>query len=155
MNKIAILLVSLLVSPSIMAKGITVSNAYTHTTVAGMKQSGAFVTLTNTEPTNNVLIGASVAPHIAAHTELHTHIHENGIMRMRQVKNGIPLPANQTVELKPGSFHIMFFDLKTTFHAGKQFPMTLKFKNGKRQTVNVIVKEMQAMPHHHQHTHQH
>ena len=71
------------------------------------------------------------------------------LMRMVEVKDGIPLPANQVVELKPGSYHIMFFDLKTTFSAGKKFPLTLKFKDGSSTTVNVTVKEMQAMQHNH------
>ena len=99
--------------------------------------------------TPNVLIGASVKPNIATRTELHTHVNDNGVMRMVEVKDGIPLPANQVVELKPGSYHIMFFDLKTTFSAGKKFPLTLKFKDGSSTTVNVTVKEMQAMQHNH------
>ena len=149
MKKFALILAATLLAQPVLSKGVQATNAYARAVVSGVQQSGAFVTLKNTDATPNVLIGASVKPNIATRTELHTHVNDNGVMRMVEVKDGIPLPANQVVELKPGSYHIMFFDLKTTFSAGKKFPLTLKFKDGSSTTVNVTVKEMQAMQHNH------
>ncbi len=40
---------------------------------------------------------------------------DGAVMRMRALKNGIALPPGQTVELKPGSYHVMFFGLKAPF----------------------------------------
>ncbi len=109
MKKWAFVLATALLAQPVLAKGVEASNAYARAVVKGVKQSGAFVTLKNTDATDNVLVAASVSPKFAARTELHTHINDNGVMRMREVKDGVPLPAGQTVELKPGSYHIMFF----------------------------------------------
>jgi len=77
-------------------------------------------------------------------------VNDNGVMRMREVKGGIPLPAGQTQELKRGSYHIMFFGLKKPLQEGDKFDLNLKFKNAKPQKITVTVKPMQAgaMPAH-------
>lgn len=129
------------------AKGVQTHDAYAREVVAGVKQSGAFVTLKNTDTKDNALVSASVSKRIAAYTELHTHINDNGVMRMREVKGGIPLPAGETVELKPGSYHIMFFGLKQGLTAGKKIPITLKFKDGQRKKIIATVKSL-SKPHH-------
>ena len=63
-------------------------------------------------------------------------------MRMREVKGGIPLPAGQTQELKRGGYHVMIFDVVKPLQVGDKFPVTLKFQNGKPQTLTVTVREM-------------
>lgn len=145
------------------AKGVQAHDAYAREVVAGVQQSGAFVTLKNTDAKDNVLVGASVSKKIAAYTELHTHINENGVMKMREVKDGIPLPAGETVALKPGSYHIMFFGLKKGLTAGKKISITLKFKDGQRKRVIATVKSLSKPSHTqttetestHQHHHHH
>lgn len=155
MKKIAFILATALLAQPVLAKGVEAHNAYARAVVAGVQQSGAFVTLKNTDAKDNVLVGASVSKRFAERTELHTHINENGVMRMREVKGGIPLPAGKVVELKPGSYHIMFFGLKQEMKAGKKIPITLKFKNGKAKKITATVKEIQktAAPHNHDHKH--
>ena len=71
-------------------------------------------------------------------------MNDNGVMRMREVKGGIPLPAGQTQELKRGGYHIMFFGLKKPLQEGDKFDLNLKFKNAKPQKITVTVKPMQA-----------
>jgi len=60
------------------------------------------------------------------------------VMKMRAVK-GLDVPAGQTVELKPGSYHIMLMDLSAQIKAGDTVPLTLVFEGAdkKRETVNV------------------
>ena len=79
-------------------------------------------------------------------------------MKMREVQGGIPLPAGQTQELKRGGYHVMVFGLAKPLRVGDKFPVTLKFQNGKPQTVTVTVREMShnhgghdhgAQPHQH------
>lgn len=150
MKKLVFIATALLATQVALAKGVEATDAYARAQVAGVQQSGAFVTLKNTDAKANALVGASVGKDVAERTEIHTHVNDNGVMRMRKVKR-IVLPAGKTVELKPGSYHVMFFGLKTTFEAGKTFPMTLKFKDGSKKTVTVTVKELQAHKHHHHH----
>lgn len=119
-------------------------------------QGGVFLSLQNTEATADTLISAQADRQLVEHVELHTHINDNGVMRMRPVEGGIELPAKQTVELKPGGYHIMLIGLKKPLKTGDTFPLTLNFKNSKSQTLTVTVGAMQAdHGHHHGHGHHH
>lgn len=61
-------------------------------------------------------------------------------MRMRQIP-ALDLPAGKTVPLKPGSYHVMFFDLKNPIGEGDAVPLTLVFedKDKKRETLELKV----------------
>ena len=75
-------------------------------------------------------------------------------MKMREVKDGIPLPAGKTQKLEPGGYHVMLMDLKQPLTVGKTFPLTLKFKDGSSKQVTVKVRKMQdTMKHDHGHDH--
>lgn len=154
MKKTVLFLAAALMVQTAAAKDIVAENAYARATV-GQPQSGAFVTLKNTGKQDNILVQAEVAAELAETVELHTHVNDNGVMRMREVKDGIPVKAGETVELKPGSYHVMFFGLKNDLKPGQKFPMTLKFKNGESETVEVTVREMKKMSHHHGHGKKH
>ena len=52
---------------------------------------------------------------------------EGDMMRMRAVAGGIELPPRQTVELKPGGYHLMLTDLKKPLVAGETVPLILEF----------------------------
>lgn len=147
MKKTILALSTILLCQASFAQGIEVKDAYARATV-GQPQSGAFMTITNTSKTDDVLIGASVDKSLAETTELHTHINENGVMKMREVKDGIPVKAGETQYLKPGSYHVMFFGLKSDLTPGKTFPVTLKFKSGAEEKVNVTVRDMKAKQNH-------
>ena len=144
MKKTVLALATALVCSSAFAHGIEAGEAYAYPTVQGMTQGGAFVNLTNTEKKDDKLVSATASKDFADKIELHTHVNDNGVMRMREVKGGIPLPAGQTQELKRGSYHIMFFGLKKPLQEGDKFDLNLKFKNAKPQKITVTVKPMQA-----------
>ena len=125
-----------------MAAGIQVEEPWARASVEGMKMSGAFMKINNDTNAQDFLVGGN-SP-VAERVEVHTHVNDNGVMRMREVKGGIPLPAGQTQELKRGSYHIMFFGLKKPLQEGDKFDLNLKFKNAKPQKITVTVKPMQA-----------
>lgn len=103
---------------------VTVEEAWVRGTVAQQKATGAFMRLTATQ--NARLVEAS-SP-VAGVTEVHEMAMENNIMRMRQIQ-GLNLAAGQTVELKPGGYHVMLMDLKQTLQAGQNVPITLVFED--------------------------
>ena len=78
---------------------------------------------------------------IAKKVELHTHIHEDGIMRMRQVK-AFDLPA----KLAPSGDHIMLLGLKNPLEAGKTFPLTLTFEKAGQKILNVQIVTPGTIP---------
>ncbi|HGO8258207.1 TPA: copper chaperone PCu(A)C [Neisseria meningitidis] len=143
---------------AVSAAGVHVEDGWARTTVEGMKIGGAFMKIHNDEAKQDFLLGGSspVADRVEVHT---THINDNGVMRMREVKGGVPLEAKSVTELKPGSYHVMFMGLKKQLKEGDKIPVTLKFKNAKAQTVQLEVKiaPMSAMDHGHHHgeAHQH
>ncbi|MDO5640292.1 MAG: copper chaperone PCu(A)C [Neisseria sp.] len=132
------------------AAGIDIDNAWARTTVEGMSMGGVFMQIENENKTDDILLGGS-AP-VAAKVEIHNHINDNGVMRMREVEGGLPLPKNRKIELKPGSYHIMLMGLKAPLTEGQKFPLTLNFKNAKPKTITVEVKTpaQSTMPMQHQ-----
>ena len=59
-----------------------------------------------------VLLAAS---DVAGKVELHEMAVTDGVMKMRELENGIDIPAGETVSLKPGGLHIMFMGLNQSF----------------------------------------
>jgi hypothetical protein len=66
---------------------------------------------------------------------------DGGVMRMRQVTDGLEIPANGTVELKPRSLHLMFMQLKAPLEAGASFPVQLQFEKAGAVTVQFKVEQ--------------
>ncbi|MCQ1059169.1 copper chaperone PCu(A)C [Photobacterium sp. DNB23_23_1] len=105
--------------------------------------AAAFFNIMNHSNNGDELISAS-SP-IAGKTELHAHMHEDGMMKMREVEK-IDIPANDSQALKPGGYHIMFFNLKEVPQLGESFPLTLNFKHAGTVKVEVKVEEATYMP---------
>lgn len=103
--------------------GITISSAYTRATVPGQAAGGGFMKITSNGAADQ-LISAS-AP-VSNDVQLHTMKMEGNVMQMREVKQ-IDVPANGTVELKPGGLHLMFMNIKAPLKAGEMVPVKLKF----------------------------
>jgi copper(I)-binding protein len=62
-------------------------------------------------------------------------------MKMRQV-DGIQIPAKGEVALKPGSFHIMLFEVRDLSQA-VPVPLTLTLDDGQSLTLSLPVKPVE------------
>lgn len=62
-------------------------------------------------------------------------------MMMRPV-HSIAIPANGSVQLKPGSYHIMLIDLRHDLTAGQVIPLTLHFRDAGVVHVTSHVRSM-------------
>ncbi len=58
---------------------------------------------------------------------------DGDVMKMRALDDGLALPAGQTVELKPGGYHLMLMDLKAALPKDSKLPLTLVFKDATGQ----------------------
>ncbi|MBV7416617.1 copper chaperone PCu(A)C [Aeromonas sp. sif2433] len=105
----------------------------------GSPNTAAFMVLKN-DGDQPVTLTAVSSPE-AARAELHTHLHENGVMKMRQV-DGIQIPAKGEVALKPGSFHIMLFEVRDLSQA-VPVPLTLTLDDGQSLTLSLPVKPVE------------
>ncbi len=76
------------------------------------------------------------------HVELHeTAKNDQGMMQMRKMERFI-IPANGTIELKPGSYHIMFIGVEREIKGGDTLPVTFTLKNGDTLVSTIPVKEL-------------
>ena len=114
----------------------TVAEPWVRGTVAQQKASGMFAKITSAA--GGTLVAAS-SP-VAGVVEIHEMEMEGTLMKMRALPKGLALPAGQTVELKPGGYHVMLMDLKQELKDGQTVPVTLviEAKDGKRETVEVM-----------------
>lgn len=124
--------------PAALSVPVTASNAYAYATAEGATTGAIFLTLNNTNATSDQLIGArsSKAPRVEIHE---SYVDEaDGTMQMRQVQS-VDVTPGQPVELKPGGYHIMLFDLAEPLVEGQTFEVTLNFANGGEVTVPVTI----------------
>lgn len=121
---------------------IALSHAWTRATPPNAKAGGGFVIIENTGGADDRLVAAS-AP-VSARTELHEMAVVDGIMKMREMADGIPVPAGATVELKPGGLHVMFMGLAEPLKEGGRVPVTLTFEKAGTVTVDFTIEKMGA-----------
>jgi len=117
---------------------ITIEDAYARASSPKAKSGAAFMTITNTAPTADRLIAA--ASDAAMRVELHTHIEDaNGVMRMIEVEDGVPVPAESSHRLMRGGDHVMFMGLTRPFIDGDSVTVTLTFELAGDVTVDIPV----------------
>jgi hypothetical protein len=108
------------------------------TRAAGANANGAaFMRLRNTGAQPDRLVSASTP--IARVVELHTMIREGDVMRMRPVTD-IAVAPGQTVELRPGGFHVMLIGLTAPMPQGGRVPLTLRFERAGEVQVELTVE---------------
>lgn len=122
---------------------VSVADAYARAVPPGQPNSAVFLTLTNQSSESRALVAAR-SP--AAETvELHHHVHEDGMMRMRRVAR-IEVPAQESVRLQPGGFHIMLIGLKANLAPGDQVDLTLTFDDDTETRILAPVQKIEPMP---------
>jgi copper(I)-binding protein len=69
----------------------------------------------------------------------------NGVMTMRPMKDGLSIPAGQSVTLAPGGYHIMLMELKSPLKRGGKVPVMLTFEKAGDIKVVFDVQSIDAM----------
>ncbi len=133
------------------ASDIVVRDAWVREATSSDRATGAFLVVENHSAIPVSIVGAEGAG--AGTAELHTMKMverpasganpRSEMMSMERVTE-IPIPARGSVELKPGSFHIMLFSLSKPLDAGGTASLTLRFSNGLTKTVPVAVLKRSA-----------
>ena len=121
---------------------VDVKDAWVRPAVPGQSGTGAFMKLT--APAGARLVGVQTP--VAGVAEVHEMKMEGDTMKMRAVKGGFELPARQTVELKPGGYHLMLMDLKQPVTKGGTVPITLQFEDAKGARSSLALTVPVGMP---------
>jgi copper(I)-binding protein len=91
----------------------------------------------NTDKDVTIVSGTSS---VSEMVEMHEMAMVDGTMKMRKKDGGFVVPAHGSLELKPGSFHVMLMGLKTPIVAGQSVNLTLKTADGQEITATGVGK---------------
>jgi hypothetical protein len=126
------------------AGSIEIKHPWARATPKGSEVAGGYMTLINTGSESDRLIGGSNA--VARKFEIHEMSMDGGVMKMRPLPKGLEIKPGQTVELKPGSYHVMFVGLKQPFEQGKRVKGTLQFEKAGTVEVEYAVEAIGGTP---------
>jgi copper(I)-binding protein len=105
---------------------LKIDHPWSRATPGGAKVAGGYMTITNNGKEADRLVGGTLIS--AGIVEIHEMAMEGSTMRMRALPQGLEIKPGQTVELKPGGFHVMFLDLKSPMKEGDKVKGTLVFQ---------------------------
>lgn len=124
------------------ATGAMVENPWVREAPPTAAALGAFMVLHNHGSQALVLVGAESAA--AAEVQLHRTVMEGGMAKMLH-QHSIEIPANGSVEFKPGDYHLMLIKPKQALKAGDRVEITLKFKDGSSLPASFEVRPAMGM----------
>jgi len=123
---------------------LEIDQPWSRATPKGAKVAAGYLTIKNTGTDPDRLV--SVTSPAAGKSEIHEMSMEKGVMKMRPVPGGVEIKPGETVELKPGSFHIMMTGLKSPIERGKPFKASLTFEKAGPVEVEFAVVAAGASP---------
>ena len=136
---------------TVKAGDLEIASAFARAMLAGQKAAGAYLTVTNHGAAADRLLGGSSPA--AGKVEVHTMEVVNDVMTMRPVEGGLEIPAGGTVELKPGSYHVMLMDVAKPFVEGDTVPVTLTFEQAGAVELALPVRVVTGAGQNHGHGH--
>ena len=119
---------------------LEIAHPWVRATPPTAKAGGGFLVVTNKGTTADRLVSATSGA--SQKVEIHEMKMDGTVMRMRELESGLEIPPGASVTLKPGSYHIMFMDLKAPFTKGNKVPVTLVFEKAGKVDVQFAVQDM-------------
>lgn len=121
---------------------LRVEAPWVRATPPGAGVTGGFLTVRNGGTKHDRLL--SVSSPAASRIEIHEMRHEDGVMRMRPLRDGLAIPAGATVELAPGGYHLMLFGPKRPFVEGEAIAATARFEKAGKVDITFRVRGLGA-----------
>ncbi len=115
---------------------VQVTDAWCRPSPNGARVGACYLTLTAAQ--DDRLTGFSTPS--ATKAEIHTMSTEGGMMQMRQLTEGVALPAGRSVALKPGAEHLMLIDLVAPLVEGQDATLNLTFQSAPAITVQASIQ---------------
>ncbi|NIZ12988.1 DUF1775 domain-containing protein [Phaeobacter sp. HF9A] len=127
---------------------LEITGAFSRATLPNAPVAGGFMTITNTGESADRLVSARTD--VSDHMEVHEMAMNGDVMQMRELADGLEIPAGETVTLKPGSFHLMFMGLKAPLVEGETVMVTLTFEHAGEVSLPLSIGAINAKtPAHH------
>ena len=123
---------------------LEIGHPWARATPKGAAVAGGYMTITNNgaEPDRLTAFSSPAADRF----EIHEMSMDGGVMKMRALPKGLEIKPGEKVELKPGSYHLMFMQLKQPFEKDKRVKGTLTFEKAGTVEVEFAVEAVGASP---------
>ncbi len=121
---------------------LEIIHPWSRATPNGAKVAGGYFVIKNHGTAADRLV--SVTADVAGRTGIHEMSMADGVMTMRELKDGIAIPANGEVTLAPKGYHVMLEDLKHPLKQGESIDGTLTFEKAGTINVTFFVEAMGA-----------
>lgn len=147
LSKLSLVAVLLAAAPAAFAQAdgtskISVEQVWARATPAGAATGAVYMTLANKSDTADRLTAAS--SDVASKVQIHEMAVVKGIMQMKELADGLPIPAGGSVTLKPGGYHVMLIGLKKRLIAGQTLPLTLTFAKAGTMSITIPIQAIGA-----------
>lgn len=106
---------------------IEIGGPWARASAADAGTGGGYFTLANKGATPDRLVGATSPA--AGRIEIHAIKVVGPGLRMRQREDGLVVPSDTTLTLKPRGYHLLLIDLKTPLEEGTRIAVTLTFEH--------------------------
>lgn len=126
---------------AVQAGDLVVTGAFARATPPNAQVAGGFLTITSQDGADRLLSAASP---VADRVEIHEMTMQGDVMTMRPQPEGLAIPAGETVELKPGGYHLMMLGLKQPLVEGETLPMSLSFEKAGKVDITLQVRAINA-----------
>lgn len=125
---------------------LKIDHPWSRATPKGASVAGGYMKITNTGTTSDRLTGGETGA--ARRFEIHQMSMEGGVMKMREVKDGVEIPPGATVELRPGAYHVMMVNLSKPFTKGDRVKASLTFEKAGKVDIEFAVEAFGGTPEH-------
>ena len=105
---------------------IVIEKPWARATPKGAEVGSGYLTIQNKGAAPDRLTGGSAD---FATVEVHQMSSANGVSQMRELKDGLSIPAHGSVVLSPGGYHLMFTHLTHPLTKGESVKATLNFEH--------------------------
>lgn len=129
---------------------LVIEGPWARATPSGATVGAGYMKIVNKGAEADTLLGGTAT--FAERIEIHNVIHKDGIASMSKLVEGLTIPAQGSVELKPGGQHLMLMGLNGALVEGETVQLVLNFKNAGAVTVDFSVAPIGAASpgeHHH------
>ena len=127
---------SLLFFSSNLNAEISVENEWARVTPSGT--GSVYMKIKNNGNSDDKLLSASSDK--AGMVMIHRSIREGDISKMIHIHDGITIPSNSSVSLKPGDYHLMLMNLDKNLSLGDKISIVLNFEKNNSLEITPVAK---------------
>ena len=120
---------------------LKVSGAWVREPMGSRGVTSAYALVENPGTTELRLVG--VTADVAGSVEMHEMTRTGDMMKMAPITT-VTIPAHGAIAFKPGSAHLMLFDVKRPLKEGDHVTLTFTVSTGSRVTATAAVKKAQT-----------